>query len=444
MRSSLARRRTSLLCLLCAALVAACQSRAPLGTGSPDVVLVVVDALRADRVRSALDGGAALPHLARLAEDGVFYERASSPATWCIPAHASLLTGRWPSFHGAERRMRAGELVVQPLDAEAATLSEILRTRGLRTAAFVPGRTDLASAYGFDRGFDDFVNDQALAVPAHMADAVAQWLDGQSGPVFLFVSLDALRQAKLPFGEPGQVQHLVPRADVTNTTLRTGGSLPEAHAGIAAEYDSGLEGVDRAVGEILAALQAAGRYADALVVVTADHGELLGEHGLAGHGWPPFEGALNVPLIVKYPDGRGAGGRVDRRVSTLGVFATILEAVGASVPAGVQSRPLDDRHPVWAEDVDRKGRRVRAGYDGLRKKIIRVTSDTIDVACLYDMYTDTAEQRPDCGPSDDGTLNRAMASFSKQPRPGDPASGLAHAGEVKPAVRGGDPERATN
>ena len=405
------------------------------------MVLVVVDALRADRVRSALDGaGRALPHLARLAEDGVYYERASSPGTWCIPAHASLLTGRWPSFHGAERRMRDGELLVQPIDAEARTLPEVLRTRGLHTAAFVPGRSDLVSAYGFDRGFEDFVNDESLAAPAPMAEAVARWLDVQSGPVFVLVSLDALRQAKLPLDDPRSGELPLPRADVTNATLRTGGSLTEAGTALVAEYDAGLDGVDRAVGEILATLQADGRYADALIVVTADHGELLGEHGLAGHGWPPFEGALNVPLIVKYPDGRGAGQRVDRRVSTLGVFATILEAVGASVPDGVQSRPLDDRHPVWAEDVDRKGRRVRAGYDGLRKKIIRVTSDSIDVACLYDMYTDTAELNPDCGPSEDVTLNRAMASFSKQPRPGDPARGLAQAGEAKPIA----PGRATN
>ena len=429
--------------LLLLTTVAACHGGASQHGAAPDVVLIVVDALRADRVRNALDaGGTALPRLARLAEDAVVYQRASSPGTWCIPAHASLFTGRWPSFHGAERRVHGGALEVQPLDADVTTLAEVLRARGLRTAAFVPGRDDLAPAYGFDRGFQDFVNDPTLAAPSRMAEAVGHWLEAQGGPVFLFVSLDMLRQAKLPPGAPGQEPRRIDRADVTVAAVQNG-ALPVAQRDeLIADYDAGLEAADQAVGDVLALLQADGRYAGALVVVTADHGELLGEHGLAGHGWPPFEDSLNVPLIVKYPDGRAAGERVDRRVSTLGVFATILDAVGARAPEGVQARPLDDRHPVWAEDVDRKGRRVRAGYDGLREKIIRVTSEGVDVACLYDMYTDTIEMRPNCGPSNDGALNRAMASFSSQPRPGAPASGLARA--AKPGSPDGAPAHATD
>lgn len=421
---------------------AACKGRQTSSASAPDVVLVVIDSLRVDRLRKALDGSASwLPNLRRLADDAVVYDRATSPATWCIPAHASLLTGRWPSFHGAERRVRHGALVEEPLDAEIPTLAELLRERGLRTAAFVPGRGDLDGAHGFERGFDDFVNDPALASPPHMAEGVARWLDAQSGAVFLFVSLDALRQAKIPEGDGGDLR-LVPRAEVTNAVVKSGKLPQESRDALVADYDRELESVDAAVGEILAALQSDGRYAGAMVIVTADHGEMLGEHGLAGHGWPPFEDALNVPLLVKYPDGHGAGTHVERRVSTLGVFASVLDAVGVAAPDDVQSRPLDDHHPVWAEDVDRKGRRVRAGYDGLRKKIIRVTSDDVDVACTYDMYMDAAELNPDCSSGDDGALQRAMASFSKKPRPGDP-SGIARAPSKAEPVPGAR-VRATN
>lgn len=432
-----------MLLVLLVLLAGGCDRPARTERGAvPDVVLVVIDALRADRVRDALEsGGASLPHLARLAEDGVVYERAASPGTWCVPAHASLLTGRWPSFHGAERRARGDALVVQPIDAEAATLAEVLRDRGLRTAAFLPGRDDLVAAHGFDRGFVDFVNDPALAAPTQMADAVAHWLDTQAGPVFAFVSLTTLRDAEMP-AEDGVVRR-VARADVTNAIGRSGVLSAEVRDRMVAAYDAGLASVDQAVGDLLAALQADGRYAGSLIVVTADHGELLGEHGLAGHGWPPYEGALNVPLIVKYPQGRDAGTRVDRRVSTLGVFATAIETTGARLPRDVQSRPLDDHHPVWAEDVDRRGRRVRAGYDGLSKKIIRVTSGDVDVACMYDMYTDWGEQKPDCSSSDREPLSRAMASFSKKPRPGSPESGLARVGE-NAAGAAPNTRRATN
>lgn len=403
--------------------LAGCTGRDRGLDGTPDVVLIVADALRADRFRDALEGGGgALPHLARLAEDGVVYERATSPGTWCLPAYGSLLTGRWPSYHGAERRARDGVLEVSGLDAEAATLAEILHERGVRTAAFLPGRDDLAPGYGLERGFGDFVNDPALASPSQLAGAVARWIGARSGPVFLLVGIDDLRTADAPDG--GERRS---RAELTNASARHGELPWELRTSLAAAYDGALARVDRAVGEILAVLQADGRYADALIVVTADHGELLGEHGLAGHGWPPFEETLNVPLVVKYPQGRDAGRRVARRVSTLGVFATVLETVGIARPDDVQARPLDAHHPVWAEDVDRRGRRVRAGYDGLREKIIRVVDEGVDVACSYDMYMDRAEMRPDCRDEYDSALRRAMASFASRPRPGEPESGLARA-----------------
>lgn len=396
------------------------------GRAAPDVVLVVVDALRADRVRAALDaGGGRFPNLARLSRDGVVYERAASPGTWCVPAFASLLTGRWPSYHGAERLRVNGELVVQPIAAEAPTLAELLRQRGFQTAAFLSGRDDLAPALGFERGFTDWVNDATLSSPAAMSDAVAHWLDRQSGPVFVLVALDSLRDETVT--EAGGDVRRRPRSELTPVLVRAGAISWEDRGRLAAEYDAGLAEVDREIGDLLALLQASGRYADALVVVTADHGEMLGEHALAGHGGPPFEDTLNVPLVVKYPAGRDAGTRVERRVSSIGVFATALEEVRVPLPADVQAKPLADHHPVWAEDVDRRGRRVRAGYDGLREKIIRVTENGVDVACTYDMYTDQAELRPDCAATSDSALRRAMVSFSRRARPGDAPHGLARA-----------------
>lgn len=427
------------LLVLVACGLGACDARDAARRTPPDVVLIVADALRADRVRSAPDGGGRLPNLVRFAEDAVLYERATSPATWCVPAYGSLLTGRWPSFHGAERRVKAGEAVVPPLDADARTLAELLRARGMRTAAFLAGRDDLPRSGGFDRGFDDYVDDARLSRSSELAPAIARWLGLRPGPVFLLVGLDELRRAKVD-GDDGGIR-LVSRADLTNEPASAGSLTVERKLGLSAAYDAELDAVDRAIGELLAVLQAEGRYADALIVVTADHGELLGEQGLVGHGWPPFEGALNVPLLVKYPGGRRAGERVDRRVSTLGIFATVLEQVGAPLPEGAQARPLDDRHPVWAEDVDRQGRRLRAGYDGLRKKIIRITDgDKVDVACVFDMYNDADERRPDCdGP--EGPLHGAMAAFSKQPRPGQPAGGLAQA---EGAARASSRDRRTN
>src|SRR4029078_1643046 len=122
--------------------------------------------------------------------------------------------------------------------------------------------------------------------------------------------------------------------------LRNGTPLtPEVVAHLGSQYDGEIAYTDAKIGKFLAELRKLGRYDSSMIFVTADHGELLGDHGLAGHGLDPFEPLLRVRLLVRYRGNTAGGTRVERRVSTMAIFATVLHTLGIAVPEGTQAMP---------------------------------------------------------------------------------------------------------
>jgi arylsulfatase A-like enzyme len=157
--------------------------------------------------------------------------------------------------------------------------------------------------------------------------------------------------------------------------------------------------MDDALGELLTALKARGRYENALIVVVGDHGELLGEHGHMGHiGRMLYEPLLRVPLVVKQPGPARLRGREERPVQLVDVLPTVLAAAGAPIPANVQGEPLPDvAHPSIAEEdvnpflVARYGaaydRGVRVLYDGSYKLMTTTGGERM----LFDLAADPGE-----------------------------------------------------
>jgi arylsulfatase A-like enzyme len=386
---------------------------APHGRWSGDIVLIVVDTLRADHVSLYGYPRRTTPHLETFARDAVTYVNAISPATWTVPAHGSLFTGRWPSFHGAER-VASDRNLATPLAADVPTLAELLGGAGFRTAAFVANSAYVARVLGFDRGFAEFF-DRDLNVAGDVESAVRRWLPA-AGRLFVFMNILDPHE---PYEPPPPYDRRFPGKDATYGTMMTtlvyGGTpiTPELRAHFLSQYDGEIAYTDDVLQRIVDELKRRGRYDDALIIVTSDHGELLGEHGLAGHGVAPYEELLHVPLVVKLPGSRRRGERVRRRVSTLGVFATILDAAGVSPPPGVQARSLDAPHPVWAEDVTYAGVRVRVGYDGPLKVV--ATGDADGSLATYDLANDPDELH--AGAGDDVRLRAALVAFASVPRP---------------------------
>lgn len=386
--------------------------------GPPDVVLVVLDTLRARSLSLYGYERNTSPALEDFAKEAVTYAQAITPGTWTVPAHGSLFTGLTPSYHGAER-VPGKKILATPVNPEAKMLAEIFRDNGWRTGAFVGNTTYVTGLLGFDRGFDTFADGLPDKSAPGVVSAALAWLDESPQQAFLFLNLLDPHE---PYEPPPPFDERYPGRRAELGTLMTERLLageavtPEMREHFVSQYDGEIAYTDAALALFFEGLRARGRYQDALIVVTADHGEFLGEHGLAGHGNATYEPLLHVPLLVKYPGNRDAGRRIDRRVSTLGVFATILEERALPRPPGVTAVPLDETHEVWLEEIDFAGNRIVVGYDG-PWKLVRSAGQSGEATYLYDLDLDPGELAPRKDGSGAEDLRRRLDTFVAVPRP---------------------------
>ena len=335
--------------LLALLLVAACAPAKP-----KVVVWIVVDTLRADAIgcygnaRVGENGAKPSPNLDALAKDGVRFDAAHSVAPWTIPSLVSLFSGLWPWEHG---RLR----LLEPCPADRLPLVPVLRAKGFRTAGVMTNfiaKGDLGFDNGFELWDDSFAQGhegstghEALARLLDLGDEL-RGADGKQ-PVFLFAWLfephykyeshDGFRfgpgygdaQAKPYHGSLTGDEEL---PDLQKVRASLG---EEDKAFLRGRYQSEVAYVDDAIGAFLDGLKRRGLYDDALVVVTADHGEEILDRGWIGHTVTLHEELVRVPLIVKLPRGDAddrRGARIDAPVSQIDLPATILDLATGDAP----------------------------------------------------------------------------------------------------------------
>ncbi len=303
-------------------------SAAAMAQRPPDVFLITLDTLRADRVGCYGYEKAQTPALDRLAREGVRFARAYTPSPITNTSHASILTGLNPSTHGVT------DFGI-PLGAAHVTLAQALKLRGYSTAAFI-GAVILDSnslAPGLDRGFDHYWNFPDLPKTAprwgrverrglDVVNEATKWMAAHpTGPRFVWVHLYDPHdpyEAPAPFTNPGN------------------------------PYDGEVAYTDHAVGQFVAFLEKNGWYKDALIIAVGDHGEGLGEHGEDTHGIFLYDSTLRVPLLMKLPGGIHPGAVMpvtDDRANTTDIFPTILDLLGIPVPPGLAGWTLSGH---WA------------------------------------------------------------------------------------------------
>ena len=343
--------------------------RAAAGGRRPNVVLVSIDSLRADHLGAYGYPRPTSPRLDRLAAEGVVFDSAWSTTTWTLPSHVSLLTALYPEVHGVTEdglRMTADQLL----------LSEVLRSAGYRTAAFVSAPF-LNRIYGFDQGFDLY-DDVTIPLKRHreshrgstgaaLHGAITRWLgEGHGEPFFLFLhywdvhfDYEPPPAFVAPF-DPGYRGAAEFRNFEKNRAIHPG--MPEADlARLVALYDGEIAYTDHHLGLLFDELERLGKLEDSLVVVTGDHGDEFFEHGEKGHMKNLFETTLRVPLVVRFPGGAAGGTRVAEPVSLVDVGPTLLDALGVARPPVFDGESLVD---LAAGQRRRRPRPIFAGLYG--------------------------------------------------------------------------------
>jgi arylsulfatase A-like enzyme len=307
--------------------------------GAPSVVLVVLDAGRADHFGAYGYARATTPHIDRLAREGVVFERAYTPAVYTLGAMASVWTSQYPDRHHAEVSFSAR------LPADRLTLAELLGAQGIHTAGFVSNT--IAGAFnGFDRGFGEFHEvwrEQATSTADGIARTVPGWIAGQTARRFF--AYVHFREPHCPydppppfdtrFGPDGPIPRdrrgaCGPGTWIIEVNQGRRPLAPAERDHLVRLYDGNLAFADEVVGEIRAALEKAGLLEKTVVIVTADHGEALFEHGWIGHNVQLYDESVHVPLIVRFPAGKGPapGTRIRGLADLLDVAPTVADLFG--------------------------------------------------------------------------------------------------------------------
>src|SRR6201993_2561421 len=312
-------RRACILCLflLFPALAAA-------ATDQPNVVLITLDTVRADRMGFLGSKLGLTPQLDALATQSVVFEHAYSQAPITPVSHATILTGTFPQYHGIRN-------FGDRLPPSVPFLPDILHAQGYHTGAFV-GSIILdpknGFATGFERGFDVYNAGFHRQKTGERREASMQ----RRGEVTLGFALEWIGQQK---GGPFFLWfHLWDAHDPYNPPEPFRSRFPNA------PYNAGIAYVDSIVGKLLDYLRSQGLYDNSLIAVAADHGESLGDHGELTHSIFLYDSTIHVPLLLKLPGNRFLGQRVNATASLVDLAPTVLEGLGQTPPPAMQGRSL--------------------------------------------------------------------------------------------------------
>ena len=290
----------------------------------PNVILITLDTVRADRMGFLGSKRGLTPHLDELAAQSAVFEHAYSQAPITPVSHATILTGTFPQYHGIRN-------FGDRLPSSVPFLPDILHAQGYHTGAFVGSiildpKNGFAS--GFERGFDVYnagfhrqkTGERREASMQRRGEVtlgfVLQWLgQQQGGPFFLWFHL---WDAHDPYNPPEPFRSRFPNAP----------------------YNGGIAYVDDIVGKLLDYLRSQGLYDNALIAVAADHGESLGEHGELTHSIFLYDATIHVPLLLKLPGHRLEGKHVGATASLVDLAPTLLDALGQKPPPAMQGASL--------------------------------------------------------------------------------------------------------
>jgi hypothetical protein len=396
------------------------ESSVPESPG-PNLLLVVMNTVRADRLASYGYERVTTPNLDAFIESRArLYFNARSTSSWTLPSHASLLTGRLPGEHGAthagesthEPEKRGARWPAHPLRSDTPTLAENLAARGYETAAILSNYAYLAHHFGLDRGFHRYDDRRGALIRERFAlvqhlglyagtlgaqgyrdaraitDEALRWLRSRdpARPFFLFVNYMDAHSPLIP----------QPPFDTAFDDARPANPIKPEREIQPLQYDRCLLQLDHQLGRLLDALDASGWMDRTLVVITSDHGESFGEHGVWHHGMALYDSLIRVPLVVK----QAAGAEdvpipaADASLSGADVFHLIAAQLRLHVETSEEVPPLtaewyrsDELDEYMPMDIDRD---LLAWMEGDLKFIV----SSAGAVEIYDIAADPDELSP--------------------------------------------------
>ncbi len=349
---------------------------------SPNVILIVMDTVRADHTSLYGYPRDTTPFLREFAKESAVYANTIAVSDMTLPTHASIFTGLYPRTHGAHflpPAMPTG----RPLDGRFITMAETLRGRGYRTMAVVANSAYLAPEFGLNQGFEVFdwrrpVAPNVSTWHPYLTNTVSRWIDrhisrldldlsvrrageinnavdhlldqtNRETPYFLFINY---MDAHTPYSPPEPFRSAVPCEEPAAASYAGLQKIVDDVVGgkrqitareqqcLTSQYDGSIAFMDSEMNRLAASLKARGQYENTLLVITSDHGESLGTRGHMGHGGlSVYQEQIGVPLVVKYP-GNNPPAVVDALASQLDLLPTVLGVAAIATPSGLPGMDL--------------------------------------------------------------------------------------------------------
>lgn len=393
------------------------------------VILIVLDTVRANRLSIYGNPGAS-KNLEVFSRDALVFENCFAPSPWTTPSHASLFTGLYPTEHGShgildsKKKDTFGLPMTYPLSEECVTLAEIFRDNGYRTCAVVSNSVLLSPYLKLDQGFQ--ISDNSISIgrvynqysfrpilhlfcyltnvyPKYTlfyktADEITSQsthlLEKLPSPIFLFINyLDAHGPYSPPRPFSGYFlntpfphfqrlkQYFLRLVNSVNEKTRDAYQL--------SQYDGEIAYLDNELGRFFSQLKRMGIYDSSLIIITSDHGELFGEHGLYWHRTHMYEEVVRIPLLIKFPFSKRIG-REKRMITLADLYPTILSICELPIPTTISGKAFGDTFsPIVAELYEFETGEHRVLYEG-KYKYMRY--DHKKGPELYDLQKDPLEK----------------------------------------------------
>ncbi|MFB0518641.1 MAG: sulfatase [Acidobacteriota bacterium] len=371
------------------------------GKDDVSIILISLDALRKDHLGCYGYSRDTSPNIDKIAAQGILFQNAISQSSWTLPSHASLLTSKYPSFHGAITSL-------DKLSSENITLSEILREKGYTTICFTETGW-LNPAFGLDQGFDVF-NSTSGDIKDRV-EAVHNWFEwNKHRKFFIFFHTYAIHDY---FHNKGE--YIQPYASELQKGVEEGVKIIDLirerdkriyqsfyQNYINDIYDGAIKCTDKYLGELFDAFEASLGSKGYLLILTSDHGEEFGEHGHFHHGMTLYDEMINVPIIIKIPNSHYTQKIINEQVQLIDIPPTIFDLIDEPIPEFFQGNSLlpivkggsnSERQQIAFSEIDNEGYQLICLRTNEYKYIYNIASPRKNPSIeeLYDLIKDKGE-----------------------------------------------------